>query len=39
MSETGGSVNVNSRRNETNLVIRGGSVIHKEDCHFTALDR
>ncbi len=37
-SSNGEFVNVISRRNETNLLIRGGSIIHREDCRLTALD-
>lgn len=39
ISNNGEFVNVQVRRNETSLFVRGGSVIFKEDCLLTVTER
>lgn len=39
MKSSGERINVQFKKNETNLVIREGSIIFRQDCHLTAFDR
>lgn len=39
MESNGETVNIQNRRNETSLIIRGGSIIFRQDSRMTAVDR